>query len=308
MGIGAANIDVYGKSNIKIRTHYDHPANINTCVGGVTKNIITNLSKLNVKTKLMTAVGDDSYGKMILQDCDNNDIDTKNIVINKNKTTGVFMQVQDENNDMYLALCDMSVLDDITPEYIQKKKNILLNAQLVLMDSSLRLDTIEKIIEICKDKVPIYVNPISDNYALKIKPYVKDFTCIEANRTELENLSGMKINDDEAIILACQKLFKKGLKKIFVSCGKDGILYMDYKNNILKRKFKVVSKIQNASGAGDAAMAGLLYGTINNLNIEDIINYGLAAGSATVMSDEATNVNLSVNLLDKIIKENTNGL
>ena len=304
LGIGAANVDVYGKSTIKIRQYYDHPANINTCVGGVTKNIITNLSRLNINTKLITAVGDDCYGKMIIDDCDLNNIDSKNIIISKNKSTGVFMQVQDENNDMHLALCDMSVLDDISPEYIEKKKNVVLNAELVLIDSSLRIDTIEKIIELCKDKVPIYVNPVSDNYALKIKPYVKGFTCIEANKTELENLSGIKIESDETIKLACKRLFEKGLEKIFVSRGKDGILYLDSKGNVLVKKFKSISKIVNASGAGDAAMSGILYGIMNNMEIEDIINYGLAAGSATIMSQSATNTNLSISLLNEIIKEN----
>ena len=69
VGIGAANVDVYGKSRIRIRTHYDHPADIRSSVGGVMHNIITDYVKLGGASKLITAYSDDSYGKMIVEDC-----------------------------------------------------------------------------------------------------------------------------------------------------------------------------------------------------------------------------------------------
>ena len=149
VGIGAANVDVYGKSRIPIRTHYDHPADILTNVGGVTHNILTNLSKLGCETKLITAIGDDGFGKMILEDSKLNNIDTKNCLTVKGKSSGVFMQIQDENNDMYLAVCDMSVIESLDADYIKNKAKVLLNSKLVLIDPSLTDETIKKIIDIC---------------------------------------------------------------------------------------------------------------------------------------------------------------
>lgn len=303
LGIGAANIDIYGKSKIKIKTHYDHPAFINSGVGGVTKNILTNISKLGIDTKFITAIGDDGFGNTISHDCKVNNIDTTNVITIKGASSGVFMQAQDENNDMYLALCDMSVLDNISSDYIEKKRNVLLNAKIVLIDTSLRIETIEKILDICENKVPVYVDPISDNYALKLKPYIHRFDCVKPNKGELENLSGIKINSEKDAIKACEKLLNKGLKRIFVSMGKDGILYMDAKNK-LKRSLKPVKNMVNASGAGDAAMAAIIYGYINELDIEKTIEYALAAGIGAIMSDSPINENMSVNLLNKIIKEN----
>ena len=94
VGIGAANVDVYGKSRIKIRTHYDHPADISSSIGGVMHNIISNYAKLDGKAKLITAYSDDSYGNMIINDCKSNNIDTSDSLFVKNKTSGIFMQVQ----------------------------------------------------------------------------------------------------------------------------------------------------------------------------------------------------------------------
>ena len=36
VGIGAANLDIYGKSLIDFKPKYDHPSKITTSVGGVT--------------------------------------------------------------------------------------------------------------------------------------------------------------------------------------------------------------------------------------------------------------------------------
>lgn len=304
VGIGACNIDIYGTSAIKIRTHYDHPAHIRSSVGGVMHNIIINLARLGEKTKLITAYGDDPEGDLILRKCLADNVDLSDSLRVKEASSGIFMQVQDENNDMYLALCDMSVLDHLTPEYILEKKKTILGSRMVIIDPSLRLDTIETIIDICKDQVPICVDPISDNYAIKIRPYAASFEMIKANRSEFENLVQKKIKKHEDIEKEGRKLLEKGLKKLVVSLGKDGILYMD-DERVISRKFHE-TKMVNASGAGDALMAAMVYGQINSLDIDETINLGLAAGKAAIRSAETINAQMSIDLLHKIIEEENN--
>ena len=302
VGIGAANVDVYGKSRIRIRTHYDHPADIRSSVGGVMHNIITDYVKLGGASKLITAYSDDSYGKMIVEDCKNSGIDISDSLFVKNRSSGIFMQIQDENNDMYLAICDMSILEGVTAEFIQSKKHILLGSRLVAIDPSLPNETIEEIISICKGRVSIYIDPISDNYALKIRDYVKDFDLIKPNLSELENLCGRKLNSEDEIVKACKELIKKGLKKIVVSRGAKGVIYAD-EEKVIKRKFKEEKHMVNASGAGDALMSALIYGQVSGLSIDDTIDYGLAAGIAAIRSEKTINDNFSVDLLEEIIKE-----
>ena len=302
VGIGACNVDIYGTSSIKIKTHYDHPANIKSGVGGVMYNIICNYSKLGGKAKLITAYSDDSFGKIITDRLNEDNIEYSDSLFIKGRSSSIFMQVQDENNDMYLALCDMSVIQDITPEFILSRQHIITNAGAVVLDPSLNIETIETIINICKDKVDLYVDPISDNYALKIKPYLKDLSFIKPNLSELEVLTNQKIKSDEQLMQACKKLLDKGLKKIVVSRGKDGILYMD-KDISLFRKLKAEKSPVNMSGAGDALMATYIYGVMNEYNIEDTLNYSLAAGVAAIRSEYTINENMSVDLLENILKE-----
>ena len=303
VGIGACNVDVYGTSKIKIRTHYDHPADIKSSVGGVMRNIICNYTKLSGKAKLITAYSNDSYGKTIVDDCHFHNIDINDSLLVENKSSGIFMQIQNEHNDMYLAICDMSILENMTPTYIRHKKKVITNARIVVIDPSLPDKTIEEIIKICKGKVPIYTDPVSDNYALKLKKYLPEFELIKPNIHELSNLAGMKIETKADQEKACKKLLQKGVKKVVVSLGKDGILYMD-NHQMIRRKLKEEKKMVNASGAGDALMAALLCGEVSGLSIDDTLDLSLAAGIAAIRSDSTINEEMSLELLDSIIKEN----
>lgn len=302
VGIGACNVDVYGKAQIPIRTHYDHPADIRSSVGGVMRNIICNYTLLGGNGRLITAYGSDSYGKTILEDCQHNGIDLKDSLYVEGASSGIFLQVQDENNDMYLALCDMSILEHLTPDHILQHERTIVNARLVIIDPSLKEETIEEILRICKDRVPVCLDPISDNYALKMRPYVGNFALIKPNLHELENLSGKKITSLKDQEEACKILLEQGTEKIVVSLGKEGVLYMDRTRRI-RKKFPEEKHMVNASGAGDALMAALVYGEVNGLSIEETLEYGLAAGIAAIRSSSTINEKMSIELLKEIIKE-----
>lgn len=302
VGIGAANVDVYAKSNIDIKEHYDHPSIIKTSAGGVTRNILENASKLGLKTVLLTAASDDVYGKLVIDSCKKAKIDYRNILTIKNERTGIFLQVQDKNNDMHIALCDMSISKYIDINYIKSKEKIIKNASAIVLDPSLNNEIIKYIIKKFNN-VPIFVDPISDLYAKKIKPFLKDIYCIKPNRSELQVLSKMEINNDFDAIKAYKKI-NKIVKKLYVSMAEKGCIYKDDNNHVQMRKFRPISKMVNASGAGDAMMAGLLYGYINSLDEEMTIDYALAAGTCTILDEHAINPNLSIKLLRKTIKEN----
>lgn len=302
VGIGACNVDVYGKSLIKIRSHYDHPAHINSSIGGVMYNIIANYNALAGNCKLITAYSDDIYGKAIVKHCEDENIDISDSLLVKDQSSGVFMQVMDDHNDMYLAICDMSVLQNIEPEFIVSKKGILLGARAVVIDPSLNDETIEKIIEICEGIVPLYADPISDNFAKKMKKYVKHFEMIKPNRNELAVLAGMDVTDEDSLLAAGRKLIGKGLKKLVVSLGKDGILYM--RNELqIRRRFAEEKNVVNASGAGDALMATLIYGDVSGLEVEKTLDLALAAGIAAIRTEDTVNELMSLSLLEEIIKE-----
>ena len=301
VGIGACNADIYGKSEIKIKEHYDHPALIKTSAGGVTRNVLDNACRLGLNCKLLTAIGDDSFGEMVLNQSKKVGIDVNDVLKVKGERTGVFMQVQDKNNDMHLALCDMSINKYIDITYLKSKRDLLKNASAIVLDPSLAKETLDFVFD-TYDDIPIFVDPVSDHYAKKIRPYLSKIYLIKPNKTEFEVLANMPIGNDDDYLKAFKKLKKNGTI-FYVSLGSKGGIYVDGDLKI-SRKFKEVKHMANASGAGDACMAALLYGFINGSSIDDTIDLALAAGIAAIRCSDTINPELKVSLLRKIIKEN----
>ena len=303
VGVGATNVDLYCKSNIEIREHFDHPSTIHYTSGGVTRNILENITKLGLPCKLLTAVGKDIYGNYLLEKIAKVGIDNKNIAVIKGGRTGLFVQVQDKDNDMHLAMCDMGILKHINVDYIKKKAKVFKNASAIVLDPSLDNEVLEYIFDNFRD-TPIFLDPISDIYAKKIRPYLKHFYCIKPNKSELGVLANMKIDTHEDLLTAYKKVLDKGVKKIYVSLGKDGCMYNDDNNTVLTRKFREVDNVVNASGAGDSFFAAIIYSFVNNVNLDDTINNALGAGIAAITCEETINPKMSMRLLKKIIKEN----
>ena len=300
VGIGSANLDIYGKSLIDLKPKYDHPSKITTSIGGVTRNVLCNLSLLKVPSKLLAALGDDIFGKIILEDCIKNDIDINNILTIKDASSGVFMQILDNKNDMHMAFCDMSINKNITVNYLKKNENILKKAKIIFFDPSLPLESIEYLINTFGEK--IYLDPLSDEYAKKIKPYINKIFALKPNKTELEILSDIKINNEDDLNRACQIIINKGVKKLYVTLGENGAIFYS-KEKIIRKQFKTVENMVNASGAGDSFFAAIIYGNINNLNENESLELALAAGIITIKSKETISSELSIENLKNIVKE-----
>ena len=70
--IGGANIDLHGISSKKIKAHDSNPGTLQTSPGGVARNIADNITRLGLPCRLITAIGNDLNGDLLLQNCQEN--------------------------------------------------------------------------------------------------------------------------------------------------------------------------------------------------------------------------------------------
>ena len=292
VGIGAANVDLYVTSQIPLKMHYDHPSLIKASVGGVTTNILFNLALLDIPVKLISVTGDDAFGDMIRAKTAEAGIDTAALLTLENSSSSIFMQVMDDNKEMQYAFCDMSINKAITPDYLRSQKELLDKASAIIFDPSLSEDTLNYLCETYKDR-KLLLDPVSDEYARKIIPYLPYIYAIKPNDSELAVLSGMEISTDEDIIKASAKLIHTGVRKVYATLGRKGSFYMDESTSFF-RKRPPVTNIVNTSGAGDSFFAGVIYGLMNNLPAEESLDIGHCAAELTIQSESSINPKLSI--------------
>ncbi len=301
VGVGAANVDISGKSRQPINMRDSNPGQMRTSVGGVSRNVCENLARMGVDVKLMTAVGDDVYGEKIRSSCIAAGIDTANFCTVRGYTSSSYISILDTEGDMVVALSDMSIVKQLTADYIRAHAPLLNGAQIVTCDPCLPPEIMDTLLDTAK--VPVYVDPVSTAYASTIVDKIGRFDTAKPNRLEAEILSGIAITDDRTLELACDKILEKGLRRIFVSLGAQGCFYKDREGNRMKRALRPLTHMANATGGGDAFMAAVICKTLESAPIEETIDFALAAGIMAVQAETTINPEISVLNVENTLKE-----
>lgn len=114
--------------------------------------------------------------------------------------------------------------------------------------------------------------------AIQAAPYL-----IKPNQDELGSLLGIALNNEEDIISAAKELLQKGIKKVVVSMGAEGALFISDQGIYRAHPLKV--PVSSTVGAGDSMVAALAYCQLMGLNYENEIRLSMAMGAASVMCE-----------------------
>ena len=305
LGIGGANIDVHGKSRVPVVMRDSNPGHLRTSAGGVTRNVMENLSRLGLRTKLISAVGADLYGEMVLRSSAAAGIDISGVVTVPGAASSCYISVLDQKGDMLVAMSDMGILENVTPELVRANVEQLRRAAAIVCDPCLPAETVAEIIVQAGD-TPVFLDPVSTSYARKVRPLVGGLFCVKPNRIELGVLADTETNSSQDIERACDILLSKGTKRVAVSLGERGCYYADAQGHRLLRALHPVELMANANGAGDAFMAGLVYAYVNGLGPEEGLDFANAAGSLAVASELTINPDMSEENVLRLLRENQN--
>lgn len=303
MGIGAANVDICGRSSQPVIQHDSNPGRMNISAGGVTRNICENLARLGGSVRLISAIGSDIYGRMIREDSTAAGIDMSQCMVMENQSSSAYISILDDHGEMYVALSDMSILQNMSMEFIRRREGAIKGAKLIIFDPALPVDVIDGITMLYGGSIPLFCDPVSSAYATRLKPFVGRVHTLKPNLMELGVLSSHKTDTLDGAKAACDVLLNQGVQRIFVSLGQGGCLYMDRSGNVIARSLRPVDKVINASGAGDAFMGAVAYGYLMDMDIDQTINYALAAGIAAISDPNTINPRMSVEMIEKIIIE-----
>lgn len=299
-GIGGANVDIHARSDRPLIMRDSNPGMLYTSLGGVCRNICENLALLKTDIRLATVVGDDDRGRNILSGCEKVGIDMRATRVIAGERSSGYVSVMDEQGDMLLAMSDMHIIKRMDADFVDANVKLLCEADMVICDGNLSVQTIERLTEVCLS--PLYLDPVSTSWAKELKPFIASFDTIKPNVLELEALSGCPCTTLEEIEHACGVLIEQGVRRVFVSMGAQGMLYKGHEGTIYK-KSRPFERMVNATGAGDAAMAGIVYASREGKTAEEILCFAMGAGMVAISGENTINPEMSVEAIEKMIKE-----
>ena len=298
--IGGSNMDIQGFPNNPLVMYDSNPGQVDISMGGVGRNIAENLSRLNVNTKLISAIGNDLYGNTILSECKNLNIDVNDCLVSDEYSTSIYVSILNNSKDMQLAISHMDIIEKLDESFIHSKHKSIDDSKAIVIDTNLSNEAIDFITR-TYSHLPIFVDTVSTAKCLKIKDILDRFEGIKLNKYEAETLSGIKIENLDDVKKSCEFFINKGIKNVFITLGGDGVYCANTDKAVHIPGVKI--NIVNATGAGDAFMSGIMYGFMNDLDLEETAKFSVGASILALSHKNTINPNLSVDLINQTIKE-----
>ena len=257
-------------------------SNFKEVPGGKGANQSVAASRLGANVCMVGKVGSDGFGQNLLNQLKNNNVDTKYIQIEEG-ASGVALITVDKNAENAIVVSPGANFK-LAQKDIDNCIDAIKESNVVVIQLETPIDTIKYALEKSKelDKFTI-LNPAP---AVKLgDDIIKNVDLLTPNETELEILSGVSINNEDDILKAAQVMLEKGVKKLIVTLGSKGSLYIDKENKIFKKSYKVDAI--DTTAAGDSYTGAIAVSLSQGKNVEDAIDFASRVGALCVTKEGA---------------------
>ena len=240
--------------------------------GGAVANFIAPASKYGRETAIISSVGNDAFGNMLIKTLKDLKIETKGINIAENAFTTLAFVTRDKNGDREFSFVRKPGADILLSEtdagYSIIDKSKVVHFGTVGMTEEPSRTTHKKYIEYAKKnkkiisfdpnlRVPLWKSLDGAKEQILWGISVADFMKISDN--EVEFLFGLKPEEGAKYIIE-----NFGVSLVFVTCGKDGCVFATEKYCGKVPNFQPKEKTIDTTGAGDIFGGSAMYKIIES--------------------------------------------
>lgn len=301
--IGAANADITAYAAAPVRMGESNPSRIGITAGGVSRNIGENLQRLGVPVKLLSCIGDDVYGEKIMTECLAAGMDMTHVSAAPGKKSSTYIALIDEMGELLVGMSDMSILKNLSIDYIKQKHSIIKGAQVIVTDPGLSEEAFDYILNTYGDK-PIFVDSVSTAYAQVVRRSSMNIFSITANRLEAQTLSGVQVSSKEDAAKAAEIITGMGAEHVYITLGRHGIFYRGRQGaTAYAPATDSCAPVKNTNGAGTTVTAALVYSYLNGFPLQKTLEFSMAAAHLTVCHEKTINPNICSQLVAETMKK-----
>ena len=282
--IGGANVDIGGRSAAALALRDSNPGFVRVRYGGVGRNIAHDLCLLGEHVRLITAIGGDSFGAGLRESCLRLGMDLSHALVLPDERSSSYLYVTDGNGDMLVGISDMDIVRRLTPQVLESALDAINASDAVVVDANLEEETLVWIASHCT--APLYADPVSASKAKRLRPLLGRLRALKPNALEAAVLTGEP--EPETALSA---LIDSGVERVFLSLGSQGILAAEGEECIVLPCETL--PVVNTTGAGDAALAALIWADRRGRDLTACALAALHAGAVTSTCEEANHPDLA---------------
>jgi len=277
--------------------------------GGDTSNFAVAVARLGHSVGYMCRVGDDDFGRCLLEMWKKEGIDTTHVIVEKGGYTGIYFiaLLEGGRHEFVYYRKDSAAShfspDDIDPEYIKQAK-VFHTSGITQAISRSCCEASFKAIKIAKKNgVLVSYDP---NVRLKLWPINLASVIIESTIRMVDVV--LPSMEDAKLILGCSdpeeaadRLLKLGPKIVVIKLGERGCFVASRKERFFVPGYKV--NVIDTTGSGDAFDGAFIVKVLEGADLYDAALFANIVGALTATGYGAVEPIPKRDLADKIFKE-----
>ena len=292
--IGASLVDELYFCESNIVSNSSNPAQKSISIGGVSSNIAQHLALLEVNPAIITAFGNDADGLYIKDSFLKKGIACDQSMV-ADDTTGKYVSILQPDGNLYVAVCQDSCGKYISVDYLESQTDYIMGFDILIIDTNLESKTIQWLIHFAKTHhKQLIIEPVSVSKATKLATV--DLNGVFMLTPNEDELAAMCAHDTlKEQLLA--SLFERGVQTIWLRKGAEGSELFTTSKSLALSVPSI--KIVDSTGAGDAALAGWVFGCVNGEDEMACLQLGHTLALETIKRKGAVDLSLKPSTLYK---------
>jgi pseudouridine kinase len=295
--LGGCNVDLSGRADGAMVPGDSSPGEVRRAAGGVARNVAENLARLGHAVRLVSCVGQDAAGRWLRRTTAEAGVDIGGCRAVRDGATAHYLSLHGPDGRLLGAVNDMAVLNALTPERLARERRHLQSAAAIVVDANLSAAALQWLFE--QDlPAPVFADAVSAVKASGLKPWLGRLHLLKLNRAEARALGAGGL-DTHAERRACAAaLLDAGVRQVALSLGPDGLWLADRSGHAERPAWPVPAR--NATGAGDALLAGLVHATLAGWPGPRAADFALGCAALTISHPETNYPGLSLQAVQRL--------
>ena len=305
--VGGANVDIVGQALQVLLQGDSNPGHMAVSRGGVGRNLAENLARLGLAVRLHSAVGQDDWGRRLCEETHACGVNVQGVYSSPTLPSAHYLSLVQPDGSLYVALNDMRVLEQLTPQVLQQQGFDLRGVDALVLDCNLPADTLDWLVDQARayPALRVVADGVSAAKCRKIAPHLAHIHLLKVNPLEAAALAGLPVDSIAQARHAARWFWQQGVRHTVLSLGKQGVCWCDASGQTGHMAVPTAAAggaIVNTNGAGDALLAGVVHGLLASMPWQQSVQWGMACAAITLNAARANAENLNVELVNAFVQ------
>ncbi len=258
-----------------------NPAQVRSGYGGVARNVAANLARLDVPVALVTQVGDDAGGRALRADCAAEGIEIEGILLSGIHPTAEYVAIIDARSELVIGASATAAIDALTIAMLGAAFDEDARTAWTFADCTLPAQVLAALLEDRRaGGPPLAIDAVSIAKTERLPRDLHGLDLLFLNEDEARALAGAKPRSNARDV--ARALRERGAEAVVLTRGARPAIVAQAAGTVEVAPAR--STPVDVTGAGDALIAGTLFGLLGGEKLPAAVRTGTRVAALTIAS------------------------